>query len=328
MDAIAPSAVDVVIPVRDGARYLSQCLDSVMMQTRGVRAAVAVDDGSTDATPDILAEYQRRWPALEVVRTGKRGLPHARNAGIARCRAPFVAFLDSDDVWAANKLERQLQLFAAQGARVGFVYCGYRLIDEDGQPSERRVIAPTLRGEVLAALLLGGNLISGSGSAVVARRSLIERAGGFDESLTFAEDWDLWLRLAELSEVDFVPEPLVAIRLHDDSMQHRNAGHRLKHQMIQRLRVLDRWYVQGKLPPGLGAQMRKDVVSIAIEEIRREPLAGWFHAWQLVAELNESEISLGRHLFSGRTDFFCEFPPRISAAIGRRIGWLKFDLRP
>jgi len=314
-----PFAVDVVIPVRDGARYLRPCLDSVMAQTRPVRAVVAVDDGSTDATPNILADYQRRWSALEVVRTGKRGLPHARNAGVARCRAPFVAFLDSDDVWTANKLERQLDLFAARGAALGFVYCGYNLIDANGRPNDRRTVAPTLRGNVLGDLLIAGNLISGSGSAVVARRCLLERAGGFDETLTFAEDWDLWLRLADLCQVDFVPEPLVAIRLHAESMQHRNARHKLKLQLLQRLRVLDRWYLQDRLPPAVRTQIRRDVVSVAIKEIWQEPLAGWFHAWRLVAELRQCESSLGRDLFAGRVDFFREFPPRIAAAIARRV---------
>jgi glycosyltransferase involved in cell wall biosynthesis len=320
MSGIEPSAVDVVIPVRDGARYLPQCLDSVIAQTQPVRAAVVVDDGSTDATPDILADYQRRWPALDIVRTEKRGLPHARNTGVAKCRAPFIAFLDSDDVWAANKLERQIALFAT-GARLGFVYCGYRLINEDGRPSNRHVIAPMLRGNVLAELLIGGNLISGSGSAVVARRSLLERAGGFDESLSFAEDWDLWLRLSELAEVDFVPEPLVTIRLHDESMQHRNARHKLKLQLLQRLRVLDRWYLQDRLPPAVRAQIRRDVVSVAIKEIWQEPLAGWVHAWQLVGELRESGSGFSRSLFSDRTDFFREFPPRIASAVRRGIGF-------
>jgi len=319
LDTIEPFAVDVVIPVRDGARYLRQCLDSVMTQTRPVRAVVAVDDGSTDATPDILADYQQRWPGLDVVRTGKRGLPHARNSGIARCRAPFVAFLDSDDVWAANKMERQLDLFAARGSTVGFVYCGYNLIDEQGGPSPTRATAPTLRGDALDDLLLGGNLISGSGSAVVVRRSLLEQTGGFDERLTFAEDWDLWLRLAELSRVDFVPEPLVAIRLHRESMQHRKTRHRLKQQLLQRLRVLDRWYLRGKLPPALPPQIRKDVVSIAIGEIWRAPLAGWLHAWELIADLKRSESSLARSLFSSRADFFREFPPRMAAALRRAL---------
>ncbi len=319
MSGVESPAVDVVIPVRDGARYLPQCLDSVMAQTQPVRAAVVVDDGSIDATPDILADYQRRWSALEIVRTEKRGLPHARNSGIARCRAPFIAFLDSDDVWSANKLERQLPIFAAD-ARVGFVYCGYRLINQDGQPSSRQVIAPTLRGDVLADLLIGGNLISGSGSAVVARRSLLSRAGGFDESFSFAEDWDLWLRLAELSQVDFVPEPLVAIRLHNESMQHRNTRHKLKLQLLQQLRVLDRWHLQDKLPPAVRTQTRRDVVSVAIKEIWQEPFAGWVHAWQLVDELSESGSSFARSLFSDRADFFCEFPPRIASALRRGIG--------
>jgi len=129
---------------------------------------------------------------------------------------------------AIDKLARQRDLFASRGASIGLVYCGYSLIDERGRPSDRTVIAPRLRGDVLAELLVAGNLISGSRSAVVVRRSLLERAGGFDESLSFVEDWDLWLRLAELCEVDFVPEPLVAIRVHDENMQHREARHKLK----------------------------------------------------------------------------------------------------
>jgi GT2 family glycosyltransferase len=180
------------------------------------------------------------------------------------------------------------------------------------------VIAPTLRGEVLADLL-GGNLISGSGSAVVVRRSLLQQTGGFDERLSFAEDWDLWLRLAELSQVDFVPEPLVAIRLHDASMQHRGTRDRVRLQMLQRLHVLDRWYRQDRLPPALRAQLRRDVVSISIEQIRREPLAGWLHAWGVIVELRRSESSLARSLFSSRADFLREFPPRMAAALQRRI---------
>src|ERR1043166_7534525 len=110
-----PFAVDVVIPVRDGARCIGACLDSVRAQTRSVRAVIVVDDGSTDATPAVLAQYRQQWPLLELVRTEQHGVSHARNVGVARCRAPFVAFLDSDDVWDAAKLERQRGLSPAGG---------------------------------------------------------------------------------------------------------------------------------------------------------------------------------------------------------------------
>src|SRR5260370_40769359 len=91
--------VDVVIPVRNGARYIACCLDSIMAQTMPARATIVVDDGSTDDTAAIVEGYMGRWPALQLVRTRKRGLPHARNTGMANSQAPFVAFLDTDDVW-------------------------------------------------------------------------------------------------------------------------------------------------------------------------------------------------------------------------------------
>src|SRR5580704_7335083 len=96
-------AVDVVIPVRNGARYIASCLDSVIAQTMTVRSAIVVDDGSTDDTAEIVEDYMRRWPAMRLIRTCQRGLPHARNTGIANCRSPYVAFLDSDDIWEASK---------------------------------------------------------------------------------------------------------------------------------------------------------------------------------------------------------------------------------
>jgi len=320
VDPIDPFAVDVVIPVRDGARYLRPCLDSVIAQTRPARAAIVVDDGSTDATPNVLADYQRHWPALEVVRSEKRGLPHARNAGIRRCRAAFVAFLDSDDVWMPDKLERQLRLFAAEREQVGFVYCGYRHIDADGRPLDKRPIAPMLRGDVLSGLLLHGNLISGSGSAVIARRSLLERAGGFDESLSFGEDWDLWLKLAELSQADFVPQPLVAIRIHGESMQHQTPqGHDLgiafassagtrrpargarrvrasgspESFLLERLRIVSKWI--NKVPYGnhVLERCRIDAVRVGLKNVllRFPPRFG------LRRYLRESDVALARQLF-------------------------------
>ena len=319
MDAVDPFAVDVVIPVRNGARYLARCLDSLMAQTRPVRSAIVVDDGSTDATPDILADYRRRWPELAVVRIEPSGLAHARNVGIRMCCAPFVAFLDSDDVWVERKLERQMELFARSDPGIGFVHCGYYSIDAEGNVIQLEEIVPCRRDDPFRALLIEGNVVSGSASAVIVRRSLLERVGGFDESLSFGEDWDLWLRLAELSGLDFVSDALVAIRVHDDSMQHQKTRDKMKVRMFQRLNVLDRWYAIGKLPVQVREQFRADAVNIAIDEIWRRPLSGWRYAWRLQAELKQSRTRLGRELFSGPMDFFGPFPFRIARAVLRPL---------
>ncbi len=207
-----PFAVDAVVPVRDGQRYIRDCLDSIMVQTRPVRSVVVVDDGSTDETPDIVDDYRRRWPGLQLVRTRKHGVSHARNIGIANCRAPFVAFLDSDDIWEPTKLDRQMKVFSQAPATVGFVNCSYYPMDEDGRRFERATVEPTNPADLFRALLLEGNIVSGSCSAVVARRDLLARVGGFDETLIFGEDWDLWIKLAEIAELRCVADRLVGIR--------------------------------------------------------------------------------------------------------------------
>jgi glycosyltransferase involved in cell wall biosynthesis len=317
LEAIGPYAVDVVIPVRDGARYIARCLDSVKAQTRPVRAAIVVDDGSTDATPAILEQYRRRWPLLEVVRTEKCGVSHARNVGVAKCQAPFVAFLDSDDVWVATKLERQMALFAGDPSRLGFVYCGFFYIDVDGRPIEGRTTIPRLRGNVLRDLLVEGNVIWGSSSAVVARRELLERVGGFDERLWYGEDWDVWLKLAEQAEVEFAPDPLVGIQLHDKGAPSALAK---KRQLLQDLMVVDRWHTATWFPASVRAQYRDRLAGIAYGKVAEQSIMGWLFAWRLMAELKRSENRFARDLFAGPVDFLRELSPRIAKAIRRRTG--------
>jgi glycosyltransferase involved in cell wall biosynthesis len=317
LEAIDPYAVDVVIPVRDGARYLAGCLDSVKAQTRRVRAAIVVDDGSTDATPAILEQYRRQWPLLEVVRTEKRGVSHARNVGIARCRAPFVAFLDSDDIWVAAKLERQMALFAGDAGRVGCVYCGCYYIDVDARPIEGGMMTPHLRGYVLRDLLLAGNVISGSSSAVVARRDLLERVGGFDERLWYGEDWDVWLKLAEQAQVEFTAEFLVGVRPHDQGARRTWTEER---KLLQNMMVVDRWRTAAWFPASLRDEFRDRIAGIAYGKITEQSVMGWLFAWRLMAELKRCESRFARDLFAGPVDFFHELSPRIARAIRRRSG--------
>lgn len=318
MDPIDPLAVDVVIPVRDGAHTIGACLDSVRAQTRPVRAVIVVDDGSTDATPAVLEQYRRQWPPLEVVRTEKCGVSHARNVGIARCRAPFVAFLDSDDVWLAGKLERQLALFAGDAGRLGFVYCGCYCIDANGRTVEGSTMIPRLRGNVVRDLLVEGNVIWGSSSAVVARRELLERVGGFDERLWYGEDWDLWLKLAAQAEVAFTPEALACVRLRDKGAPSARSEMR---QLLQHLIVVDRWRTADWLPASLRAHYRDRLAGLAYGEIAQRRIAGWLFARTALAELKRSDSAFARDLFAGPVDFFRELSPRIATAIRRRTGF-------
>jgi glycosyltransferase involved in cell wall biosynthesis len=302
---IGSSDVDVVIPVRDGARFLPACLDSVMAQTYSARAVIVVDDGSTDATPQVLSEYAQRWPGLQVIRSEPRGVSHARNLALQASRAPFVAFLDADDVWEPSKLARQLALFDDQRPHLGFVHCAYRLIDEAGRPvANEQILEPRKRGCIFSELLAHGNIVSGSGSAVVVRRKTLNLVGGFDERLFLGEDWDLWIRLASVAEIDFVPERLVAIRVHDRSAQRRQRMGKAEVALFQDLLILDRWYGTEKFPAGVRARCRLKAMNTAAMRERRHIFSALADDRRFYRELKQSDSRMGRELFSGSVDFF------------------------
>jgi len=160
-----------------------------------------VDDGSeppVELPADLAADERVRLIRFAT----PRGAAAARNAGIAATGAELVAFLDDDDAWLPGKLERQLSALTAAGDSAVMVVCGFEVWD---------------RGRLVGAALPPGDVNSGGllahpcvwASTVLTRRSAIDAAGGFDESLDRIEDWDLWLRLADLGEIATVPAVLV-----------------------------------------------------------------------------------------------------------------------
>jgi len=288
-----PPHIDVVIPVRNRARFIGQCLDSVRAQTLQPSTVVVVDDGSTDDTPGILAEYGRYWPRLHVLRSEPRGASRARNLGLATCRAPLVAFLDSDDIWLPEKLERQAMLFTSGQPELGFVHCGCFQIDEFGRmPTGGRTHIPSKRGDVFGDLLEGFYHVCGSASAVVARRDLVARLGGFDEMLFYGEDADLWIRLAHLSQMDYVPEPLVGLRVHQGNSHLRELPRKEEVFLFQRLRIWNKWYDRIENLNAVLDCFRLEVWSdTETEAIRARPNFG------LYGRLKRSELELARQLF-------------------------------
>ncbi|MDB5255057.1 MAG: glycosyl transferase family 2 [Candidatus Nomurabacteria bacterium] len=214
--------VDVVIPVYNGAQFIVAALESVVRQTLRPQQIIVIDDGSTDNTNAIVSAYaaQSSIP-VRIVTKENAGLSSARNAGIRESTADYIAFLDADDLWTPTKLAQQLQLFEHTSfSRLGLVYCDYDVINTVGNPdmeSHKTKLDTSIRGKVFLALLKGNKILS-SGSGVLIKREVFTTIGTFDETLRYAEDWDMWLRIAKEYEVDVVPEVLVHIRRHDDNM--------------------------------------------------------------------------------------------------------------
>jgi len=190
-DAPAPR-VSVVIPTYNRAALVTRAIESVLAQTYGDLELIVVDDASSDTTPDAVVRFDDR--RLRYVLLPKNGGQwHAENVGIARARGEWVAFLDDDDEYVPDKLEQQLaRAERAADPRVSVVYCRPQAIDKDGprQPVDK----PTPEGDVTKYLLTATLWVTPT--LYMAKRSALIDAGGFDESLAGAQDWDLWLRLS------------------------------------------------------------------------------------------------------------------------------------
>lgn len=209
---------DVIIPVKNGAKFINQCLDSVLGQNLSASNIFVVDDASTDETADITKNRIAKYPQIKLLQSHGLGVSAARNQGIKESNASYLAFLDVDDYWDPTKLKKQVLLFETN-KDLGMVYVGCNQVFEAKQSSETLYLEPKFSGDCYEALLSLGNVISGSASSVLIKKTVFSEIGLFDESLSYAEDWDLWLRISNRFRIDCVKEPLVSVRMRADSVQ-------------------------------------------------------------------------------------------------------------
>jgi glycosyltransferase involved in cell wall biosynthesis len=237
---VGNEGVSVVIPAYNYAHFLPQAIDSALAQTYAKVEVIVVDDGSTDATPEVAARYGDR---IRYIRKTNAGLPAARNTGIQHASHPFIGFLDADDLWKPEFLDRAMKLFAQLPRDYGLVASHALYIDEQG----RELVLKALTWAVHGPLDHRDVLIKTrfSPSAVVARKSALEAAGMFDETLRSSEDRDMWIRIGAKYPLYLHTDRLALIRRHRNSMS-RNAG-RMKAN-IQR--VLDKSREAGLVSAG------------------------------------------------------------------------------
>ncbi len=209
--------VGVIIPAYNAAAFLHQALDSVLAQSLDDWKVVVVDDGSTDTTREVAESYQNRDARIQVLSGPNVGLPAARNKGLAALSTRYIAFLDADDIWLPNLLEKLVG--AAQQHDVALVACHTSTFRHDPDQRTTIPVGGSAWGTVLEPQALARELrriCFFMPSGVLVESSLLRKVGGFDEALTAVEDWDLWLRLADHGASAFVfPEPLYLRRYHE-----------------------------------------------------------------------------------------------------------------
>lgn len=206
--------VSVVIPVYNGERYVADAVSSALKQTLEPREVIVVDDGSTDSTADILADFGDR---IRVISQPNRGVSVARNAGIRAATSSWIGQLDADDTWRPHKLERVAAVVRNQSA-VRMVFSAVRHLSEDSRGAYENHRPTDLECQHIREELMARNVVLGGCSGPVIRRQCFKEVGLFDESLRSAEDWDMWIRIASRYEVRYVDEVLVDRREHPGSL--------------------------------------------------------------------------------------------------------------
>jgi len=209
--------VSVIIPTYNRAAMVREAIESVLFQSYADRELIVVDDGSTDGTEAAIASL---IPQITYVYQEHRGVSAARNRGASLARGEYLAFLDSDDLWLKNKLDRQMRFMESHPEALIcytdeiWIRRGVRV----NPMKKHRKYSGMIFPHCLPLCII-------SPSSALFDRRLFEEAGRFDETLAVCEDYDLWLRIAARHPVYLVDEPLIVKRGgHDDQLSRSRTG--------------------------------------------------------------------------------------------------------
>lgn len=204
---------------------IRRAVDSILSQTYSPIEIIVVDDSPADwperdSVRDCLTcEYER----INYIRHEKnQGACVARNTGLAAAKGEYIAYLDDDDEWLPQKIEKEMAAF--RGEKTAMVYCGQRRFNDKNQ-SFRDINAKAVSGDAVKMLLLG-NFV-GSTSIPLIKTECLREIGGFDKLLKSAQDYDVWMRLAMKYEFRWVEEPLVIYHIHENEQISKSAANKI-----------------------------------------------------------------------------------------------------
>ena len=207
--------VDVIIPTHN-CIFIAKAIESVIHQTHQNLHIIIIDDGSTDDTKDTVYRFSNLYPSkINYYYQNKQGPAAARNTGIKKSSNKYIAFLDADDIWLPEKLEKQLLKFK-NSPDIGFVYCDNYFIDQSGNIIKDYVRKVKLiEGDILLDFFMDFFLIT---SGIMLKRTCIQKIGMFDKNLAVGEDFDFFLRLAQHFTAGVVKEKLFKRRVWKGSL--------------------------------------------------------------------------------------------------------------
>jgi glycosyltransferase involved in cell wall biosynthesis len=215
------------MPAHNSSEFISEAVDCVLSQTYDSIELIIIDDGSTDDTLNIINQLAKNNNKVKIIEQDKHGVAHARNTGIATASGEYIAFLDSDDYWFKDKLQLQVKHLVTH-QDVGAVFCNWKTWEpQQGEYPPPTTLEPvTVSNEIdpvqsgwLYGKLLFDCIIHTSG--IVIRKAVLDKTGGFDETLKIGEDYDLWIRLSQTTKIDKLLAPLSLYRLNPESITNK-----------------------------------------------------------------------------------------------------------
>ena len=261
------SLVSLIIPAYNAGRYLNETISSVLAQTYHAIEVIIIDDGSTDDTATVLAQYKNK-PRVRVIRQENKGVAAARNTALRVAKGEFIALLDADDIFLPNKIERQVAYLKSHPA-CDVCYCNI-LHFYDGEPEKTFQLQQNYYSgvEVLPHLVRSFFI---NPLSVVMRRSAVDRIGFFDERYRGPEDFDFFLRLAYAGAgFDHLPEVLAKYRMRRDSLSYNPRAEIYRKKM--------------------GLQIVKELTArMTPAEQKKYDTAGAIHAWHMRVWYAEAE---------------------------------------
>jgi GT2 family glycosyltransferase len=204
--------ISILIPVYNQAQFLPAALDSLIAQTYPHWEALAADDGSTDDTPRILAQAAAADARIRVYRRDNGGCAAALNTALRQARGRWIGWLSSDDLFEPDKLEIHLQAMRDH-PRIGFFHSHFHyLFDDTGEKTDPDTWRPIPPPRFQVSRFFEGNYVHGN--SVLIRKDILDRAGFFDETLRYGQDFDMWLRISVAARSHCIPRRTCVTRWH------------------------------------------------------------------------------------------------------------------
>ena len=256
--------VSVVIPVYNSEQYITECIDSALTQTYQNIEIIIVDDGSTDNTVNIISEYNNEL--IKLFHQKNTGSGAARNHGIEQASGTWIAFLDADDIWLPDKLQKQLKHCSDLDWSHTDLYLHGDVYPRHTKTTE---LTPKHSGFILKNLLVENSIGT---SSVIIKKEILQKLGAFNTDLRALQDWDLWLRVAAENQICYIDEPLVYYRVHSSSVS-RNVRKTLPYH----LNLIKNVFSQNGLARDL-------------QELKHEALSRSCHICSQIAEQEEDYL--------------------------------------